>query len=60
MGRGECRCVRKGRPGSDGLQREFTRQEANKCVAKLENRKAAGANEIVYGVRYAYHDGYVV
>ena len=33
--------------GSDGLQREFTRQEANKCVAKLKNRKAAGADKIV-------------
>ena len=32
--------------GSDRLQREFTR-EAKKCVAKLKNREAAGADEIV-------------
>ena len=33
--------------GSDGLQREFTREGVNKCVARLEDRKAAGADEIV-------------
>ena len=32
--------------GSDGLQR-VTREDVNKCVAKLKNRKAAGANKIV-------------
>ena len=26
--------------GSDGLQREFTREEVKKCVAELTNRKA--------------------
>ena len=34
--------------GSEGLQREFTREEATKCVAKHENRKAAGADQIVH------------
>ena len=33
--------------GSEGLQREFTREEVKKCVAKLNNRKAAGADQIV-------------
>ena len=33
--------------GSEGLQREFTTEEANKCVARLENRNAAGADQIV-------------
>ena len=33
--------------GSDGLQREFTREEVNNCVAKLKNKKAAGADKIV-------------
>ena len=33
--------------GSEGLQREFTREEVLKCVAKLENRLAAGADQIV-------------
>ena len=33
--------------GSGGLQREFTREEVKKYVAKLENRKAAGADQIV-------------
>ena len=33
--------------GSEGLQREFTREEVKKCVAKLKNRKAGGANQIV-------------
>ena len=31
---------------SEGLQRELTREEVKKCVAKL-NRNAAGANQIV-------------
>ena len=30
--------------GSKGSQREFTREELKKCVAKLKNRKAAGAD----------------
>ncbi|MEP5533686.1 hypothetical protein [Ekhidna sp.] len=30
---------------SEGFQREFTREEVNKCVAKLKNRKAAGADQ---------------
>ena len=51
--------------GSEGLQGEFTREEVNKCVAKLENRKAAGADQIVnefmiQGRRSAYHAGNVV
>ena len=29
--------------GSKELQREFTRDEVEECVAKLKNRKAAGA-----------------
>ena len=35
--------------GSDWLQlqREFTREEVKKCVAKLENRKAAGVDKTV-------------
>ena len=32
---------------SDGLQREFTREEAKRCVVELENRKASRADEIV-------------
>ena len=31
--------------GSDGLQREYKREEVNKSVAKLNSRKAAGANQ---------------
>ena len=30
---------------SIGLQREFTRDEVEECVAKLKNRKAAGETE---------------
>lgn len=30
--------------GSKVLQREFTREEVEICVAKLKNRKAAGAD----------------
>ena len=37
---------RQGR-GSNGLQREFTREEGKNCVAKLENRNAAGADKFV-------------
>ena len=33
--------------GLYGLQRELTREEGNKCVAKRKNRKAAGTDEIV-------------
>ena len=33
--------------GTEGLQREFAREEVKKCVAKLKNRKAAGADPIV-------------
>ena len=33
--------------GSEVLQRELTREEVNKCIAKLENRKSAGADQIV-------------
>ena len=36
--------------GSEGLQREFTTEEVNKCVAKLKNRKAAGADQMVNGI----------
>ena len=31
--------------GSEGLQREFTREEIKKCVAELKNRKAAGQSK---------------
>ena len=48
MGRGERRCTRKGEDsGSEGSQTEFTREEVKKCEAKLKNRKAAGADQIV-------------
>ena len=33
--------------GSYRLQRECTREEVNKCIGKLKNRKAAGADQIV-------------
>ena len=33
--------------GSEGLQREFTREEVKRCVAKLDNKKPAGADQIV-------------
>ena len=33
--------------GSDGLQRNFTREQVNKCVAELKNRKAAGADKLL-------------
>ena len=33
--------------GSEGSQRGFIREEVKKSVAKLKNRKAAGADEIV-------------
>ena len=33
--------------GSEGLQREFTREEIKKCAANVKNRKAAGADQIV-------------
>ena len=33
--------------GSEGLQRGFTREEVKKCLAKLENVKAAGAYQIL-------------
>ena len=33
--------------GSDGLQREITTEEVEKCLAKLDRRKAAGADQIV-------------
>ena len=29
------------------MQREFTSDEVKECVAKLKNRKAVGADEIV-------------
>ena len=32
---------------SNALQREFTRDEVKECVAKLKNRKAAGAEGVV-------------
>ena len=32
---------------SEGLQRELTREEVKKCVAKLESRKTAEADQIV-------------
>ena len=31
--------------GSDVLQKELTREEVKKCVAKLKNKEAAGADE---------------
>ena len=46
MGRGGRRCIRKD-GGSEGLQREFTRGEVKKCVAKLDNKKAARVDQIV-------------
>ena len=33
--------------GSEWLQREFMREQVKECVAQLENRKAAGADQIV-------------
>lgn len=33
--------------GSTGLQRAFTREEINECVAKLKDREAAGADDII-------------
>ena len=33
--------------GSNGSQREFTREEVKMCEAKLKERKAAGADKIV-------------
>ena len=33
--------------GSEGLQREFTREEVMKYVAQLKNRKAAGVDQIL-------------
>ena len=33
--------------GSEGLQREFTREEAKQCVANRKNRQAAGADQLV-------------
>ena len=47
MGGGECRGSKREDSGSIGLQREFTRDEVKECVAKLKNRKAAGADGIV-------------
>ena len=38
---------RRERSDIDGLQGEFTREEVEDCVAKLRNRKAAGADGIV-------------
>ena len=32
------------------MQREFTREQVKKCVAKLKNSKAAGADELVNGI----------
>ena len=65
-GQGERRRIRReNRGSSEGLQREFTSEEVNKCVAKLKNRKAAGAGQIVNecmsygGEGMVYHDGYV-
>ena len=36
--------------GSEGLQRKLTREEVNKRVAKLKNRKAAGSNERIFHI----------
>ena len=37
----------RGDRGLDGLQREFARGEAKKCVAKHGNGKAAGTDNVV-------------
>ena len=50
------------------MQRQFTSDEVKECVAKLKNRKAAGADEIVNEfVKYGggegmttTHDGYAI
>ena len=47
--RGERRCIRKESSGSEGLQRDFITEAVNECVAKLDHRKAAGADQIVNG-----------
>ena len=49
MGRGERRCVRKGRPWFRRVTKKESSQKKSKmvCSAKLENRKAAGADKIV-------------
>ena len=46
MGRGERRCIRKGRKWFGRVtERDITtEEEANKGVAQLKNRKAAGAD----------------
>ena len=50
MGRGERRCVRKGRSWFRRVTEIVnTREVVNKCVTKLKNRKAAGAEKIVNG-----------
>ena len=46
MGTGENASERED-SGSKGLQGEFTREEVQKCVAKLKNREAARADQIV-------------
>ena len=33
--------------GSEGLQREFTREQVKHCVAQRKKRKATGADQIV-------------
>ena len=48
MGRRACRCTRKRRRCFGRVtQKEFTREKVKKCVAKLTNRKAEGADQIV-------------
>ena len=44
--------------GSKELQRKLTRVEVEECVAKLKNRKAAGADEIVNEFRRYGGGGY--
>ena len=47
MGRGERRCIRKGRRWFGRATERVPKGEVNKYVAKLKNKKAAGADQIV-------------
>ena len=50
----------------EGYSEQFTREEANKCLANLENKKSSRGrphSELIYevrGRRNAYRAGYVV
>ena len=47
MGRGERRCVGNGIPLFRRVTESFFTTEVTKCVAKLEDRRAAGADNRV-------------